>query len=114
VLKVERSNEFDLSGKIYLDLGAPKDQAVVAHLATAHDWVHAFVHSNAAVFIGKSKQERIRMALGAYYRRKRTAEFKQAAAKLDTSLYEERFNRLMLANSLRSFPYRAKQAVKSV
>lgn len=114
VLKVERANEFDLTGKIYLDLGAPKDQAVVGHLVTAQDWIRAFVHSNAAVFVGKSKKERIRMALGAYYRRKRTAEFKQVAARIDTSLYEERFNRLMLQHSYFRFPYRAKQAIKSV
>jgi hypothetical protein len=114
VLRVERANEFDLSGKIYLDLSDPKDQVAVAHLVTAKDWIHAFVHSNAAVFIGKTKDQRIRMALGAYYRRLRTSQFKQAAAKLDPSLYEQRFNDLMLAQSLRTFPYRAKQAIKSI
>jgi len=114
VIKVERSNEFSLSGKIYLDLSEPKDASSVRHLVTARDWIHAFVHSNASVFIGKTKKERIRMALGAYYRRRRTSEFKQAAAKLDTSLYEERFNGLMYAQSLRTFPYRARQTFKGI
>lgn len=35
--------------------------------AKASDWVHDFVHSDNPQFKGKSKDERIRMALGAYY-----------------------------------------------
>lgn len=31
------------------------------------DWIHDFVHSDNPKFAGKSKKERIRMALGAKY-----------------------------------------------
>jgi hypothetical protein len=40
--------------------------------ADAGDWVHDFVHSDNSRFKGKSKQSRIRMALGAYYAKKRS------------------------------------------
>ena len=39
--------------------------------ASASDWVHDFVHSKNEKFKGKSKEERIRMALGAYYSKKK-------------------------------------------
>lgn len=35
--------------------------------AAASDWIHDFVHSTNPKFEGKSKKERIKMALGAYY-----------------------------------------------
>ena len=35
--------------------------------ATASDWIHDFVHSTDKRFAGKSRKERIHMALGAYY-----------------------------------------------
>ena len=35
--------------------------------AKAGDWIHDFVHSTNPKFAGKSKKERIKMALGAYY-----------------------------------------------
>lgn len=38
--------------------------------AKAEDWIHDFVHSDAPQFSGKSKKERIKMALGAYYNTK--------------------------------------------
>lgn len=37
---------------------------------TAADYIHDFVNSSNPKFEGKSKQERIRMALGAFYGRK--------------------------------------------
>ena len=39
--------------------------------ATASDWIHDFVHSTNPKFEGKSKKERIKMALGAYYNKAR-------------------------------------------
>jgi hypothetical protein len=39
--------------------------------ATASDWIHDFVHSTNPKFEGKSKKERIKMALGAYYHKSR-------------------------------------------
>ena len=40
---------------------------VLSSDAKAGDWIHDFVHSTNPKFEGKSKKERIRMALGAYY-----------------------------------------------
>ena len=44
--------------------------------ATAGDWIHDFVHSDNPKFAGKSKAERKKMALGAYYG-KQNEEFEQ-------------------------------------
>jgi len=40
---------------------------VLSKDAKAGDWIHDFVHSQNPKFDGKSKKERIKMALGAYY-----------------------------------------------
>ncbi len=56
-LKEEEIEETDLD---QLDEVLSKD-------ATASDWIHDFVHSDNPKFEGKSKAERIKMALGAYY-----------------------------------------------
>ncbi len=56
-LKEEEMEETDLD---QLDEVLSKD-------ATASDWIHDFVHSDNPKFEGKSKAERIKMALGAYY-----------------------------------------------
>lgn len=42
--------------------------------AKAGDWIHDFVHSTNPKFEGKSKKERIKMALGAYYAKQRNEE----------------------------------------
>jgi hypothetical protein len=42
-------------------------QEVLSKDAKAGDWISDFVHSNNPKFDGKSKKERINMALGAYY-----------------------------------------------
>jgi hypothetical protein len=41
---------------------------VLSKDATAGDWIHDFVHSKNPKFAGKSKAERKKMALGAYYK----------------------------------------------
>jgi len=40
---------------------------VLSKSATASDWIHDFVKSDAPQFKGKTKKQRIKMALGAYY-----------------------------------------------
>lgn len=40
---------------------------VLSKDAAAGDWIHDFVHSTNPKFDGKTKKERINMALGAYY-----------------------------------------------
>ena len=44
--------------------------------ASAGDWIHDFIHSDNPKFAGKSKKERQKMALGAYYG-KQNEEFEQ-------------------------------------
>lgn len=43
---------------------------VMASDATAADYIHDFVHSDNPKFAGKSKKERMKMALGAFYAKK--------------------------------------------
>jgi hypothetical protein len=55
--------------------------------ATAGDWIHDFVHSDNPKFAGKSKAERKKMALGAYYGKQNEAtnyEPSDAAVTTDT------------------------------
>jgi hypothetical protein len=53
--------------------------------ATAGDWIHDFVHSDNPKFAGKSKAERKKMALGAYYGAQKEAyEGSDAAITTDT------------------------------
>jgi hypothetical protein len=49
---------------------------VLSKDASAGDWIHDFVHSDNPKFAGKSKAERKKMALGAYYG-KQNEEFEQ-------------------------------------
>jgi len=49
---------------------------VLGKNASAGDWIHDFVHSDNPKFAGKSKAERKKMALGAYYG-KQNEEFEQ-------------------------------------
>jgi hypothetical protein len=42
--------------------------------ATAGEWIHDFVNSKNSKFAGKSKKERIKMALGAYYHKEQVNE----------------------------------------
>jgi len=55
-----REEELDETELDHLDEVLSKD-------AKAGDWIHDFVHSTNPKFEGKSKKERMRMALGAYY-----------------------------------------------
>jgi hypothetical protein len=52
---------------------------VLSKDAKAGDWIHDFVHSDNPKFEGKSKKERIKMALGAYYgkQNEETAELQE-------------------------------------
>lgn len=50
-------------------------QEVLNKDAASADWIHDFVHSENPKFEGKSKKERIRMALGAYYAKQRNEEY---------------------------------------
>lgn len=49
--------------------------------ATASDWIHDFVHSNNPQFDGKTKKERIKMALGAYYNKAREKQQNEEVSK---------------------------------
>ena len=59
---------------------------VLSKDATASDWIHDFVHSDNPKFEGKTKKERIKMALGAYYAKQRNEEVEylgEGATKID-------------------------------
>lgn len=56
--KKETNEELELDQQI---------NEVLSKDATAGDWIHDFVHSDNPKFAGKSKAERKKMALGAYY-----------------------------------------------
>lgn len=55
--------------------------------ATASDWIHDFVHSTNPKFEGKTKKERIKMALGAYYDQARDKQQMEAVQKADIPAY---------------------------
>ena len=57
---------------------------VLSSDAKAGDWIHDFVHSSNPKFEGKSKKERIRMALGAYYHSKRHKDGEGITEESDT------------------------------
>jgi hypothetical protein len=56
---------------------------VLGKSAKAQDWIHDFVKSDNPKFEGKSKKERIKMALGAYYAKQRNEEFVDEGLKAD-------------------------------
>jgi hypothetical protein len=60
-IKVEEATEVELDEMI---------NEVLSKDASAGDWIHDFVHSDNPKFAGKSKAERKKMALGAYYGKK--------------------------------------------
>lgn len=76
-LKEEELDEEDLD---QLDEVLGKD-------ATASDWISDFVHSTNPKFEGKTKKERIKMALGAYYGQAREKQQTEAVQKVDVPAY---------------------------
>lgn len=114
VLRVKRSDEYNLSGSIEVDADAPAKGSRAAQRSglTIQDWIHGFVHSQAPIFWGKSKKERIRMALGAYYRLKRTREYREVAAKVKPEVFIDDFIRLMTEEAVRRFPARVMRELK--
>ena len=60
-LKMESATEVEIDAMI---------NEVLSKDADAGDWIHDFVHSKNPKFAGKSKAERKKMALGAYYGKK--------------------------------------------
>lgn len=60
-------------------------QEVLSKDATAGDWIHDFVHSDNPKFAGKSKEQRKKQALAAYYAKQRNEEVEgvEEAAKPD-------------------------------
>jgi Cu/Ag efflux protein CusF len=58
---------------------------VLAADATASDWIHDFVHSTNPKFDGKSKKDRIKMALGAYYHTHRNKDGEGFSEKVNCS-----------------------------
>ncbi len=81
---------------------------VLSKDATAGDWIHDFVHSDNPKFAGKSKAERKKMALGAYYGKQNEAinyEPSDAAVTTDTLAGRMPGGRM---NSFKSYKIRVK------
>lgn len=67
--------KFKKSGKLIKETKLDAElNEVLSKDASASDWIHDFVHSDDPRFAGKSKKERIKMALGAYYDKQRSNE----------------------------------------
>lgn len=58
---------------------------VLGKSAKAGDWIHDFVHSDNPKFAGKSKSQRKKMALAAYYGKQRNEELKGNQHKIDAN-----------------------------
>ena len=58
---------------------------VLGKSAKAGDWIHDFVHSDNPKFAGKSKAQRKKMALAAYYGKQRNEELKGNQHKIDAN-----------------------------
>lgn len=72
--------------------------------APASAWIHDFVHSDNPKFKGKSRKERIRMALGAYYGKQNE----------ERALDEVRINEAYLEEAVRGNAYLEKHSIKDV
>jgi organic radical activating enzyme len=59
-------------------------QEVLSKDASAGAWIHDFVHSDNPKFAGKSKEQRKKQALAAYYAKQRNEEVEQVDEKVDT------------------------------
>ena len=62
--RINQSNRINTKEEFQLD---QEINEVLSKDASAGDWIHDFVHSDNPKFAGKSKAERKKMALGAYY-----------------------------------------------
>lgn len=60
-------NPMDKTNTVYVSANEEALDETLGKSAEAGDWIHDFVHSTNPKFEGKSKKQRIKMALGAYY-----------------------------------------------
>jgi len=114
VFKVTLSKPTDLhpSGSVDIKLDLPKS-GTPSGLASmsARELIQAFVHSTHEMFANKSKEQRIKMALGLYYRIKRGRLVRQAAGKISKETFEQEFTRLMTMYGSSLFPYAIEKAM---
>lgn len=75
-------------------------------------WISDFVHSDNPKFAGKSKKERIRMALGASYAAKRNEEVEQIDELTDAEV-DKMYNAMMKANGNRLLKKHSSEVKKS-
>lgn len=74
-------------------------------------WIHDFVHSDNPKFAGKSKKERIRMALGASYGAKRNEEVAVEEVELDEM---DKSVHIPGGKEYQAKPVKAKEFIKTV
>lgn len=116
VFQVRNSDERSLTGNISINVQTPETRAQRFANLSLRDIIHGFVHSTYPRFVGKSRKDRIRMALAVYYRAKRGLSFQESTASRMVKTTARRdiiqhFNEYMIAASERNFPYRTKRAV---
>jgi hypothetical protein len=105
VFKVKRSEPHNPTGSIQITRNMTREDLLKWRSSlTLKDWIHGFVHSTHPIFWGKTKQDRIRMALGAYYRISRGVTLKRTTTLTNKDVFEEDFKRLMLAEAPKRFP----------
>jgi hypothetical protein len=83
---------------------------VLSKDATAGEWIHDFVHSDNPKFAGKSKAERKKMALGAYYGAQKEA-YEASNAPITTDTLAGRLPGGK-SNSFKSYKLRVKPLAK--
>jgi len=82
-------------------------QEVLSKDASAGDWIHDFVHSDNPKFAGKSKAERKKQALAAYYAKQRNEEV-ESVEELDEDEYDDMLDALVKADGKRLHAKNAK------
>ena len=88
-VNMQKSKKKDSKGREYLaDKKKVMEEAeYIEEVLTAKDpvskWIHDFVHSDNPKFAGKSTKERQKMALGAYYDKKRGVKESGSATNTD-------------------------------
>ena len=114
--RLETATRRSLTGNISINVQTPETRAQRFANLSLRDIIHGFVHSTYPRFVGKSRKDRIRMALAVYYRAKRGLSFQESTASRMVKTTARRdiiqhFNEYMIAASERNFPYRTKRAV---
>lgn len=114
VVRLRRSDETNLNGMLAVDTPGTNVGEIVSKLAgkPADVWIRAFVHSTAPFFASRSKKERIRMALGAYYRALRKTAFREGLDQSKADIFIRDFKTHMIEQMQARLPRQVKRAAR--